>query len=133
MNRENVYQRGLIRRLECAFPGCIVIKNDPNYMQGIPDLLILWQDMWAALEVKAYRQAPLQPNQEDYVLLMDSMSFAAFIYPENEGDVLDALQRAFESSGTTRVSQRQQVALDQLRCRQADRIVLQRASGQTRL
>lgn len=41
------------------FPGCIVMKTDPNYIQGIPDLLILWNDKWATLEVK---EVPKQPK-----------------------------------------------------------------------
>jgi hypothetical protein len=48
------------------------------------------------LEVKASADAPEQPNQEYYVNSLDAMSFAAFIYPENEEEVLDDLQSAFE-------------------------------------
>ncbi len=94
---ERNYQAKLIKKLKRRFPGCVVLKNDTDYMQGIPDLLILYKDQWAMLEVKAYENAPIQPNQEYYVDLLDRMAFAAFIYPENEEDVLDELQRAFDS------------------------------------
>jgi hypothetical protein len=120
MSRESLYQTSLKRRIENMFPGCLILKNDPNGVQGIPDLLILWKDMWAALEVKRSLQdylKNLQPNQEYYVHLMDAMSFADFIYPENEGEVLSALQQAFGSRRPARVSKRQQLALDKLRCR----------------
>lgn len=49
---ENIYQRSLIKRLKEEFPGCIILKNDPNYIQGIPDLLLLVGDRWFALEAK---------------------------------------------------------------------------------
>lgn len=93
--RENAYQAELIRRLREVFPGCMILKNDTDYIQGIPDLLVLYGTRWAALEVKASAGSRNQPNQEYYVDLMDEMSFAAFIYPENEEEILYALQQAF--------------------------------------
>jgi hypothetical protein len=53
------------------------------------------------LEVKVDASAPLRPNQEYYVRQMDDMSFAAIIYPENEEEVLAALQEAFTSRRAT--------------------------------
>lgn len=91
---ERDFQAKLIKELKVMFKGCIVIKNDPNYIQGIPDLLILYNDRWAALEVKKSEHAHHQPNQEYYVDLMDQMSFAAFIYPENKEEILYELQQA---------------------------------------
>lgn len=94
---ESRYQALLIRRLRQLFPGCVILKNDTEYLQGIPDLLVLWGHRWAMLEVKAYEGAPEQPNQDYYVGLLNEMFFAAFIYPENEQDVLDALEEAFRA------------------------------------
>lgn len=91
---ERQYQAYLIKKLRDMFEGCIILKNDTDYIQGIPDLLILYGPRWAALEVKAYEDAPEQPNQAYYIEEMDDMSFAAFIYPEIEEDVLYALQQA---------------------------------------
>jgi|JI9StandDraft_2_1071091.scaffolds.fasta_scaffold570321_1 hypothetical protein len=102
---ENVYQGKLIKRIENRFPGCLVMKNDSAHRQGIPDLTILHGKCWAALEVKADPSAPARPNQEHYIQRLDKLSFAAFINPDNEEDVLDALQRAFESCGGPRVSE----------------------------
>lgn len=93
---ENRFQSDLIRELKEVFPGCIVLKNDPCYIQGVPDLLILYGDKWAALECKKSKSARRQPNQEYYIDKMDAMSFARFIYPENKEEVLDGLQQAFE-------------------------------------
>jgi hypothetical protein len=102
---ENRYQAKLIRKLKQRFPGCIITKTDTSYQQGFPDLILLWRNFWAALEVKASVNATSQPNQEHYVERLGEMSFAAFIYPENEEEVLNALQQAFESPRRARVSQ----------------------------
>lgn len=91
---ERDYQARLIKKIKRMLPGCLILKNDSDYLQGIPDLLILYGPRWAALEVKPSRDAPNQPNQVYYVCEMHDMSFAAFIYPDNEAEVLDALQQA---------------------------------------
>lgn len=100
---ESTYQGYLIRTLKQLLPGCIVLKNDTSYLQGFPDLTILYREMWAVLEVKASIDSPVQPNQEYYIHMLGQMSFAAFIFPENEVDVLDGLQQAFESAGAARL------------------------------
>lgn len=104
--RESQYQVDLIETLRDLFPGCIVLKNDSSYLQGIPDLLILWHDKWAMLEVKASAESPSQPNQEYYVSLLGSMSYASFVYPEIEEEVLDGLQQALRPSRKARLPQR---------------------------
>lgn len=86
------------------FPGCVILKNDPTYQQGMLDLTILWNDCHASLEVKDSESAPFRPNQEYFLERLNAMSFAACIYPENEGEILLALQQAFEASRRTRVS-----------------------------
>lgn len=83
--RESVFQLHLLDRLYEMFPDCFVLKNDSSYMQGVPDLLILFRDRWAMLEVKISKAASHRPNQDYYVSLLDSMSFAAFIFPEKRG------------------------------------------------
>lgn len=112
---EREYQSRLVRELRKRFPNCVILKNDEQYCQGIPDLLILWNDRWAMLEVKARADAPHRPNQDYYVDLLDEMSFAAFIFPENQERVLDELQRAFTTRRSSRLSEREQVPLGELR------------------
>lgn len=92
---ENRFKTNLIKDLEDLFPDCIILHMDPNEIQGIPDLLVLYRNKWAALEGKKSAVASARPNQEYYVDLMDQMSFAAFIYPENKDAVLDALYLHF--------------------------------------
>lgn len=101
---ENEYQRRLIKKLRELFPGCLIVKNDSGYQQGIPDLTVLYGPYWALLEVKASEFSKERPNQRHYVGKLDEMSFAAFIYPENEAEVLVALQQAFAVPGSSRVS-----------------------------
>lgn len=103
---ESKFQSGLIKEIKERFPGCIVMKNDANYIQGIPDLLVLYEDRWAALECKKSLNSKHQPNQDYYVNQMNQMSYANFICPENKEEVLDGIQRAFESKRKTRVSKR---------------------------
>lgn len=94
---ESKFQSKLIQELKEIFPGCIVMKNDSSYIQGIPDLLLLYKNKWASLECKHGLGAKRQPNQIYYVDKMNEMSFSRFICPENKEDVLNELQQAFES------------------------------------
>ena len=61
--KENKFQSELIADLEEMFPGSIILKNDPNYIQGIPDLTILHGDRWATLECKKSAHETPRPNQ----------------------------------------------------------------------
>ena len=94
---ESVFQSKLIKELQTRFPGCIVLKNDPDYIQGFPDLLILFEDRWAVLECKKDADAPFEPNQEYYLEKLGQMSYANVIYPEIKEDVLYELQSAFQA------------------------------------
>lgn len=94
---ERDFQHNLIKDIEAMLPGCVVLKNDPNYIQGIPDLSIFYKDKWATLECKKNSKASKQPNQEYYVDKMNEMSFSRFIYPENKEEVLDELYKTFRA------------------------------------
>lgn len=94
---ESRFQKKLIDELNKMFPGCIILKNDSSYIQGIPDLTIFYGKHWATLECKKSKNASLRPNQSYYVDKMNDMSFSAVICPENKEEVLDELQQAFGS------------------------------------
>lgn len=94
---ENKFQANLIKKIKKEYPGCIVMKNDASYIQGIPDLLVLYKDKWASLECKKTSKARHQPNQDYYVGQMDKMSFSRFIFPENEQEVLNELKHKFNN------------------------------------
>lgn len=94
--KESAFQSLLIKELKRRFPGCVVLKNDPNYCQGIPDLTIFHNERWATLECKKDAKSHHQPNQDYYVDRMNEMSFSSFIYPQNREDVLHELGLFFE-------------------------------------
>lgn len=100
---ESKFQKDLIDDLKELFPGCLVMKTDPRYIQGIPDLLILYKNKWALLECKRNAKAKHQPNQDQYVDLLNEMSFSSFIYPENKEEVLSELQHAFQPRRKARI------------------------------
>lgn len=93
---ERDFQKNLVKEIKKRFPGSIVMKNDSNYIQGIPDLTLLYKNKWALLEVKKSPDEPFRPNQEYYINKADEMSIARIIFPENQEEVLDELQRSFE-------------------------------------
>ena len=87
---ERDFQKKTMQKIRELLPGCITMKNDSSYIQGIPDFIILYNDKWACLEFKKSEHAIHRPNQDYYVNKMDDMSFAAFIYPENEEEIINA-------------------------------------------
>ena len=93
---ESKFQKELIDEIKREYPGCIVLKNDPDYIQGFPDWTILWKDKWAVLEAKRTKNSRKQPNQEHYVEKLDCMSFSRFVYPENKEEVLNELRKTFK-------------------------------------
>lgn len=105
--KESSFQSKLIKEIKERFKGCIITKNDPNYIQGIPDLTILHNNKWAALECKESKDASHQPNQDHYIQKMNKMSFASFIYPENKEDVLNEMERSFKTKRRSCVPKRQ--------------------------
>ena len=93
---ERDFQASLIKELKKLFEGCLVMKLDSGYIQGIPDLLVLYKNKWAILEVKRSANANKQPNQEYYVDILNKMSFSRFIHPENKEEVLNELCKTFK-------------------------------------
>ena len=95
---ENAFKtKELIPELKSMFPGCFVLHLDPNEIQGIPDLLVLYKNKWATLEAKDSAKATHRPNQDYYVDVMNGLSFSAFIYPQNKDEVLYDLYKYFTS------------------------------------
>ena len=92
---ESKFQSELIKELKLIFPGCVILKNDSSYIQGIPDLTVLYKDKWAVLECKRKKDVKIRPNQDYYVGKLNEMSFSRFIFPENKEEVLRELQQTF--------------------------------------
>lgn len=100
---ESVFKKKLINRILREFPGAIVLKADANNIQGITDNFILFEDRWAAFEAKRNRLAPHQPNQDYYVDLLNRMSYASFVYPENEEQFIHEIQQSLRPNRPTRL------------------------------
>lgn len=102
---ESVFKKKLITKIEqTLFPGSLVLRLDTNFIQGIPDHIILYEDMWAAFDAKRNQFAPVRPNQPYYIDLLNKMSYASFVYPENEEKFIHEIQRSFRSNRSTRIS-----------------------------
>lgn len=93
--KESKFQKDLMDEIRELYPGCMIMKNDSGYIQGIPDWTILYRDRWAVIEAKAEEDAEHQPNQDYYVDKMNNMSFSRFAYPENKDEVLRDLEKHF--------------------------------------
>lgn len=94
--KESKFQSDFIKKLKSIFPGCMILKNDPTYKQGIPDLVVLFKDKWAMLEMKKSEKANHQPNQDYWIEKLGQMSYASFVYPENESLVINELKEVFK-------------------------------------
>lgn len=105
MKKETKYQRDVVNKIRTLFPGCVALRTDPTQLQGIPDVLVLYKDRWAMLEFKKSANEPTRPNQEYRVEEFRQMSYASFIFPENEERVLRELQQALGSRRKTRISE----------------------------
>lgn len=98
MKTETQFQKDLKDEIRTRFPDSTVLKNDPNQIQGFPDLLVLVGKLWALLEVKKSKDAPHRPNQDRYVEKFGSSGFASFVYPENKDEVLNEMEKYFDEN-----------------------------------
>lgn len=94
---ESQYQSKLISKLKEMFPNAVILKTDPTYIQGFPDILVLEGERWAALECKRCSSSSHRPNQDYYVNKLKGMSYSSFISPDNEEVVLNEISNALRS------------------------------------
>lgn len=93
-NREKLereFQANIIKKIKANLPDAIVLKNDPNYLVGFPDLTILGNKRYAVLECKQADNSSHRPLQDYYIHKINNMSYASFVHPENESEVLSDL------------------------------------------
>lgn len=91
---ESDFKKDLVDELKRLFPGVVILKNNEQHKQGVPDMLILYGPHWAILEVKRSRKAPYRPNQEYYLDTWGEHGYTATIYPENKKEILYELELA---------------------------------------
>lgn len=94
---ESKFQHDFITEVKKIFGDSVmVLKNDPNYIQGIPDFTILCGCKAALLEFKRTKDARHQPNQDYYINKANQNGgYATFVYPENKQQVLSDLYKYF--------------------------------------
>lgn len=98
---ESEYQEQFLDKVRALLPKsknreCKITKNDPGYIQGIPDWSIYYGKLYVILEIKRTKNAHRQPNQAYYVNLFSRMAYSSFVYPENEQQVLMELFEYFK-------------------------------------
>lgn len=104
---ERDFQKQLIKDIKIRIPEAIVKKNDPNYIQGIPDLSVDVGPYSYHLEVKKSAKAPYRPNQEYYLNHYNTNGgWARTIYPENKEEVLNEMEQTSRVRGSSLISQR---------------------------
>lgn len=74
-----------------------ILPIDPTNHRSHPDHMVVVGKKWALLEFKKSKDAKHQPNQEYYIQLFNEKSYASFVYPENEEEVLRELEELFTS------------------------------------
>lgn len=104
MAQEAIFEKQLIKKIRAMFPGAVILKNNANLIQGIPDRLILWGPRWAAFDAKDSHNSPKRPNQDYYIELLNDMSLARFVHPQNEEVFLNELQQTLRPSRRPRIS-----------------------------
>lgn len=97
---ERDFQTDLVREIKRRFTNSFVLRIDPSKVPGtptgFPDILVLWNNHWFALECKRTSNSRKRPLQDHYISKLNEMSYAAFIFPENKEEVLNAIQQTFQ-------------------------------------
>lgn len=93
---EGDFQSKFKEELRKLFPGCIIKRNSTDDIQGFPDLTVYHNGKFAMLEMKRSRTAVRRPNQDYYIEFFTNFgAYAAFVYPENMGEVIGDLWSYF--------------------------------------
>ena len=96
--KESTFQKIFLDKVRELVPGCIAMKNDAQYIQGIYDWTIQKGSKAAALEIKKSKDAPHRPNQDYYINKINEQGgFGRFVYPENEKQVLEDIVNFFNN------------------------------------
>lgn len=102
--KETFFERKLVEEIKDLYPGAIILKTDPSYINGFPDRLTLLGNTWFAFETKKGINSRHRPNQDYYISLLNNMSYARFVFPENREDFLNEILATFRSSRSSRLS-----------------------------
>ena len=96
MKNESDFKNSLYKKIRTRFPGTEVIPNDAGYLQGFPDATVYFPNgRYVLLEGKRTNNSHKQPNQDYYVNQSPLSENAMFVYPENENEILQELERRY--------------------------------------
>lgn len=96
MKKESDFKNKLYKEIRKRFPGTEVIPNDAGYIQGFPDATVYFPNgRYFLLEGKRTSTSAKQPNQDYYVNGSPLSKNAMFVYPENEKEILEELERRY--------------------------------------
>ena len=95
---EASFKKQFLKKIEERLPYLDLDFIEPSTRKrSLPDIFVIGPICWAALEFKRSQDSNHQPNQDYHVERFNEKGYATFVYPENEGEVLDALERLFTS------------------------------------
>lgn len=90
---EAKFQAKVFKELRAQGYKVIKLQANATTSIGTPDCIALKGKFWALLEFKKSKTAPKRPGQQEWIDWANRHSYGAFIYPENEKDVLADLAR----------------------------------------
>lgn len=94
---ESTFKKNIKDKLLTRFPDIEIFEPDSGKKRSVPDMLIFGPGAWAALEFKRSENSAHQPNQDRRVERLSKKGYAAFIFPENEKEILHELEELFGS------------------------------------
>lgn len=102
---ERTFKKRFREKLIAMKPDIEIFEPNPTQRRSSPDMLLFDGipdeenpiQVWAALEFKASKNSSHRPNQDYRVSRLSKKGYASFVYPENEMEVLDELEKLFPS------------------------------------
>jgi len=92
---EAKFKKEFKKDIEKRFPEIEIFEPNATSRRSSPDMLLLGETGWAALEFKRSINSSHQPNQDYNVSRLSKKGYASFIYPENREVVLNDLEELF--------------------------------------
>ena len=94
---EATFRTKWLNKFKKLSPDIFIEFADPKRKNGIPDVIIFYKKKYARLETKRSKNASKRLHQQYYIDYFNSQGiYAAFLTPENQEEVYNALRRYFK-------------------------------------